>query len=273
MTKPISKPFPHPDRLLPGANFGDAFSLTVKGLELDALGAAQQVFGRAPGWIKQLLTLRDLIVRPFGLTSGGEPTVKPDSRIGILPIIGQSTDRVVLGLDDRHLDFRVLIEITERGAAWQEISVSTAVKTHNPLGRVYLAIVKPFHRIIVPAMLMQVVPIKVRRTRIGFGQLETVASTTPHPATDRRLAFKTAVQQSEETLREVIRENLRGGAAEADLLADLETIRNELSEEVEDRVLNVMDLLIGWCGPHARLSRDDPERPDGISGGRRHHQY
>lgn len=83
------------------------------------------------------------------------------------------------------------------------------------------------------------------------------AIVTPHPATDRRLAFKTAVQQSEETLREVVREGLRGGAAEADLMADLEAIRNELSEEIEDQVLNVMDLLIGWCGPHALLSRDD----------------
>lgn len=80
----------------------------------------------------------------------------------------------------------------------------------------------------------------------------------PHAAADGRLAFKTAVEQSEETLGEVVRGCLRGGAAEADLLADLEAIRIVLSEEIEDRVLNVMDLLIGWCGPHALLSRDNP---------------
>ncbi len=158
MAKPVSKPFLHPDMLLPGANFGDIYSLAVNGLELDAIAASQQVFGQAPGWIKWLLTVRNLIVKPFGLISGRERTAQPSPRVGILPVIRQSTNHVVLGLNDRHLDFRVLIEIEDRGAAWQEISVSTAVKTHNPLGRVYLAIVKPFHRIIVPAMLMQVGP-------------------------------------------------------------------------------------------------------------------
>jgi uncharacterized protein (DUF736 family) len=156
MAKPVSKPFLHPDTLLPGANFGDTYSLAVNGLELDAIAASQQVFGQAPGWIKWLLTLRNLIVMPFGLTSGRERTAQPSPRIGILPVIKQSTDYVLLGLDDQHLNFRVSIEVKECGAAWQEISVSTAVRTHNPLGRVYLAIVKPFHRIIVPAMLMQV---------------------------------------------------------------------------------------------------------------------
>ena len=45
----------------------------------------------------------------------------------------------------------------ELGTGRQAVSTSTLVKTHNLLGRVYLAIVKPFHRIIVPAMLAQVV--------------------------------------------------------------------------------------------------------------------
>jgi hypothetical protein len=72
------------------------------------------------------------------------------------------------------------------------------------------------------------------------------------------LAFKAAVKQSEEALRLAVREGLHGGVAEADLLADLQSIRVELSEDIEDRVLNVMDLLVGWYGPHALLLRDDP---------------
>lgn len=62
----------------------------------------------------------------------------------------------MLGLDDRHLDFRIVVEVTELGAGRQEVAASTIVKTHNLLGRTYLAVVKPFHRIIVPAMLAQV---------------------------------------------------------------------------------------------------------------------
>jgi hypothetical protein len=66
--------------LLPGANFGDTYSLAVNGLELDAIAASQQVFGQAPGWIKWLLTLRNLIVKPFGLTSGRERTAQASLR-------------------------------------------------------------------------------------------------------------------------------------------------------------------------------------------------
>jgi hypothetical protein len=150
-------PFLHPDRLLSGADFGDVYLLVVTGLQLDAVGVSQQVFGRAPGWIKWMLKVRNGIVAPFGLTTGKEGTVQATRRIGFLPVISQSADRLVLGLDDRHLDFRVLIEIKEGDSARQEISVSTAVKTHNFLGRIYFAIVKPFHRIIVPVMLMQLV--------------------------------------------------------------------------------------------------------------------
>lgn len=61
----------------------------------------------------------------------------------------------MLGLDDRHLDFRIVVEVTELGAG-RQVAASTIVKTHNLLGRTYLAVVKPFHRIIVPAMLAQV---------------------------------------------------------------------------------------------------------------------
>ncbi len=43
----------------------------------------------------------------------------------------------------------------ELGEARQRISATTLVETHNLLGRLYLAIVKPFHRMIVPAMLAQ----------------------------------------------------------------------------------------------------------------------
>ena len=38
----------------------------------------------------------------------------------------------------------------------QQVTATTLVKTHNWLGRTYLAIIMPFHRLIVPALLRQV---------------------------------------------------------------------------------------------------------------------
>ncbi|MET2830159.1 DUF2867 domain-containing protein [Mesorhizobium shangrilense] len=153
---PTAQTFPDPEAALAGAQFADRYVLITDGLALTAHGAAEHTLGRAPRWISRLTQLRNLAVRPFGLKTGAEPDMLPESRIGIFPLISQAPGRVVLGLDDRHLDFRMLVEVKDLGAGRQEVAVSTIVKTHNLLGRMYLAVVKPFHRIIVPAMLAQV---------------------------------------------------------------------------------------------------------------------
>ena len=69
--------------------------------------------------------------------------------------MSQTPDRLVAGFDDRHLDFRVVVDVESSGAI-QNVTATTLVLTHNRLGRVYLAIITPFHRLIVPAMLRQV---------------------------------------------------------------------------------------------------------------------
>jgi hypothetical protein len=38
----------------------------------------------------------------------------------------------------------------------RQVTATTLVKTHNRLGRAYLAIILPFHRLIVRAMLRQI---------------------------------------------------------------------------------------------------------------------
>lgn len=141
---------------LAGAQFADRYVLVTEGLSLTALGAAERALGQTPRWVGRLMALRNLAVRPFRLKTGLEPALLPDGRVGIFPLISQFPGKVVLGLDDRHLDFRVLVEVRDLGMGRQEVAASTIVKTHNWLGRVYLAIVMPFHRIVVPAMLAQI---------------------------------------------------------------------------------------------------------------------
>jgi hypothetical protein len=155
MTRPASRSFPRPADLLPGADFGDCFVLTVGGQNLDAAEGARRVFAQAPRWIKALLGLRNLMVKPFGLKPGRDRTAPAAPQIGIFPVIHQTPGEVLMGLNDRHLDFRVSLAIRNLDAGRQDISVSTAVRTHNLFGRGYLAVVKPFHRLIVPTMLRQ----------------------------------------------------------------------------------------------------------------------
>ncbi|TPM30205.1 DUF2867 domain-containing protein [Mesorhizobium sp. B2-3-4] len=152
----ITLTFPDPEGALAGAQFADRYALTTEGLALTAMGAAERVLARTPRWVGRLTQLRNLAVGPLGLKTGADPGAPPESRIGIFPLISQAQGKVVLGLDDWHLDFRVLVEVADLGAGRQEVAASTIVKTHNLFGRAYLAIIKPFHRMIVPAMLAQV---------------------------------------------------------------------------------------------------------------------
>ena len=119
---------------------------------MDALEAARRMIERRPGWVRGLLMLRNLAVAPFGLK---REAPAGSERIGIFPVVSASPEQVVMGFDDAHLDFRVVVEVTSN-CRRQQVTATTFVRTRNHLGRLYLAAVKPFHRMIVPAMLAQV---------------------------------------------------------------------------------------------------------------------
>jgi len=141
--------------LLAGAQFIDAFAIDVEGRGLDARSAATAMMGRSPRWIEGLLRLRNLLVAPFGLKTSGHSETIPRETIGIFPILTETSDRLVAGFNDKHLDFRVVVDVATSSAT-QQVTATTLVKTHNRLGHLYLAIILPFHRLIVPAMLRQV---------------------------------------------------------------------------------------------------------------------
>jgi hypothetical protein len=148
---------PEVDRaaLLAGAQFVDAFCIAVEGGTLDARNAAQRMMGHAPRWIETLLSLRNTLVAPFGLKTSGAGEKAPGGLIGIFPVLSETPDRLVAGFDDHHLDFRVVVDVVAAGQG-QQVTATTLVRTHNLLGRAYLAIILPFHRLVVRSLLRQV---------------------------------------------------------------------------------------------------------------------
>jgi hypothetical protein len=136
------------DAVLPGADFADAFSVTAA-TPLDAPEAARRMTTRPPRWVSGLLVLRNLAVAPFGLKGGAPSGVRA---YGIFPVVSTSPERVVMGFDDTHLDFRLVVEVAPEGSG-RRVTATTLVRTRNRFGRLYLAAIKPFHRAIVPAML------------------------------------------------------------------------------------------------------------------------
>jgi hypothetical protein len=143
------------DALLPGAQFIDAYRITVNDAALDARHAAEKMTARGPRWIEALLRLRNRLVAPFGLKTAAPTGKRTPDRVGIFPVISELPDRLVAGLDDAHLDFRLVIDVAGTGSE-RRVTATTLVLTHNLLGRAYLAIILPFHRLIVPSMLRKV---------------------------------------------------------------------------------------------------------------------
>ena len=144
-----------PGALLAGAQFADAYRVAIGGTALDARRAAEKMFGRRPRWIEALLALRNTIVAPFGLKRSGLGEPAPGGMIGIFPVLSETPERLVAGFNDKHLDFRIVVDVAAAGNG-RNVTLTMLVLTHNSLGRAYLALIMPFHRLIVPAMLRKV---------------------------------------------------------------------------------------------------------------------
>ena len=144
-----------PATLLAGAQFMDAYRLDVDGEALDARQAAMRMMARAPRWVDALLVLRNIMVVPFGLKTSGKERRAPRDLIGIFPVVSETPERLVAGFNDKHLDFRVVVDVATASQR-QRVTATTLVLTHNWLGRTYLKIITPFHRLVVRAMLAQV---------------------------------------------------------------------------------------------------------------------
>ena len=143
------------DSVLAGAQFADAFRVTVADVDLDARGAAERMFSRGPRWVEALLDLRNMIVAPFGLKTSGAGESNAGGMVGIFPILSETPERLVAGFDDHHLDFRVVVDVAPANGG-RDVTATTLVLTHNRLGHAYLTAIVPFHRLIAKTLLRQV---------------------------------------------------------------------------------------------------------------------
>lgn len=78
-----------------------------------------------------------------------------------LPVLQESATAVIVGVNDDHLDFRTqfstdTLRLGPEGPHLGMITVTTIVRTHNRLGRLYLAVVMPFHKLVVRRLLTRV---------------------------------------------------------------------------------------------------------------------
>ena len=119
-------------------------------------------FSTGPVWIDQ-------IVKLLGLKTSAKIADKekqlekfncePNERIGLFCVFNRSENEVILGENDKHLDFRVSLFLERNGQSDNKrtLIISTSVKFNNRFGKLYFIPVKPFHKFIVPTMLKSMI--------------------------------------------------------------------------------------------------------------------
>jgi len=109
---------------------------------------------KSPGWVNALGKLRDILVKPFGLKT--ENDIKTEQagnhEFDFAPVIYRSNEEIVMGMNDKHLYFRLsVLKIVHQSGS--QVFLTTIVRFNNVGGRIYFALIRLFHGLIVRTML------------------------------------------------------------------------------------------------------------------------
>lgn len=154
--------------IYPSPNLADAYTIELpSGALVNPELLARFIFSQQARWVSSLMAVRDAVVGRFGLKTAKQLTSlgaeSETGRVGIFKIYGTSPSEVVLGEDDKHLDFRisVLCSGSPSPGGKRHLTLSTVVRCHNRMGRLYILVIAPFHRLIIQSSLR-------RAARIGW---------------------------------------------------------------------------------------------------------
>jgi Protein of unknown function (DUF2867) len=146
--------------LYPGSNLADAYAVNLphqQACQMTMDNLARHVLGSQPGWAQSLMRLRDTIVKPLGIKTATQLASSEGGRIGIFRIYAVTDDEIIVGEDDSHLDFRLSLLRDRQAGPHGNITLASVVHCHNKVGRAYIALIKPFHKLIVQRSLARAV--------------------------------------------------------------------------------------------------------------------
>lgn len=121
-------------------NLADAYSIELPlGTSKNPETLARFIFSNPPAWSSKLLKIRDVIVSVFGIKTAKQlekmGAENKENRVGIFKIYEIAQNEIVLGEDDKHLDFRLSVLYVNAQSAQDKphLVVSTVVHCHNNL--------------------------------------------------------------------------------------------------------------------------------------------
>lgn len=122
---------------------------------MDAPRFCSLILEAAPRWLDLVLSIRDSVAGKVGFNTqernyGKLVNLAPGGKFGPLLVQSVSPERVVCGDTDKHLAFRATFETDSAG---QRGSFTTEVQFVDAVGRAYFTLVKPFHKLIIPALI------------------------------------------------------------------------------------------------------------------------
>lgn len=139
--------------LLQKIDFVDTFSTTNHVHSIAEI--TNLVFNTSPRWIELLFKIRNSLVKLVGIEAKLPDNYHEEFIIGgyvkFFRIYHVFENEIVLGLNEEHLNFRAVIFRTQ--SEHYNIKVTTLVEYNNKKGRIYMSLIKPFHRWVVMAML------------------------------------------------------------------------------------------------------------------------
>ena len=143
--------------------YHDSYALDLPRDGRSALQLYLDTVSRTPAWIDAAMRMRNKLVNAlFGLKDLGalsEVDAAVDAndyalgqRIGIFSLLELRNAEVVLGDSDRHLEVKVSVHRSDT-VDGMRVVITTVVHVRNALGKAYMLVVAPAHRLIAPAML------------------------------------------------------------------------------------------------------------------------
>lgn len=169
MPRVVEVPVPNSSNLLctlKDIYFCDAYQVALSQPQLSVQDAYEAVFGHVPRWVNTLMAVRGMAATALGLkheTNAGfqhmlgsaeSASYQVGQRVGLFRVQSIEANELIVGDNDKHLDFRISIyKSSMHGDA--TVTISTAVEIHNTTGRLYMLVVKPFHRFIARLMVQR----------------------------------------------------------------------------------------------------------------------
>ncbi len=139
----------------------DSISIDINTEDVGSKELLHAFVTTTPKWIMLLMQLRNKIVSLFGLkhtVSALKENYIVGDKLGFFEIYAIKEKEVVLGEDDKHLDFKVSLLMEDT-----TFRLSTVIVYHNTFGKLYFFVIKFFHKRIIVSMAKQIAKTLIKK--------------------------------------------------------------------------------------------------------------